>query len=179
MLNLEVRHNSGVPLSNTPYYNNDEYTNEFHNTKCYNRFAYFLLCKSCFWCCTSLYFNKSTKRITKRPCCDGMDNGVTSMFVFLEKRKKKTYAINSFAPNQYEDLLLLCNDDTDVISETKRGFRMNISFPEFPMTIIAKTCNCNSSSPSSTANTPARKVTYTFVDSYYNLCIDKKDIILA
>ena len=57
---------------------------------------------------------------------------------------------------------------------------MNISFPEFPMNIIAKTCNCNSSSsPSSPDNTPTRKVTYTFVDSYYNLCIDKKDIISA
>ena len=61
----------------------------------------------------------------------------------------------------------------------KEASRMNISFPEFPLTIIAKTCNCNSSSPSSTANAPSRKVTYTFVDSYYNLCIDKKDIILA
>jgi hypothetical protein len=54
---------------------------------------------------------------------------------------------------------------------------MNISFPEFPLTMIAKTCNCkSSSSPSSTAS---RKVTYTFVDSYHNLYIDKKDIILA
>jgi hypothetical protein len=44
------------------------------------------------------------------------------MFIFSEKRKKKTYAINSFAPNQYEDLLLMCNDDIDVNSETKRGF---------------------------------------------------------
>ena len=57
---------------------------------------------------------------------------------------------------------------------------MNISFPEFPLTMIAKTCNCKSSTtPSSNANAPTRKVTYTFVDSYYNLCIDKKDIILA
>jgi hypothetical protein len=56
---------------------------------------------------------------------------------------------------------------------------MNISFPEFPLTMIAKTCNCKSSSASTTANAPTRKVTYTFVDSYYNLCIDKKDIILA
>lgn len=122
MLNLEFGHSSGVPLSNTPYYKNDEYTNEFHNTKCYNRYAYFLLCKSCFWCCTSLYFNKSTKRITKCPCCNGINNDIASMFIFSEKRKKKTYSINSFAPNQYEDRLLLCNDDIGLNSETKRGF---------------------------------------------------------
>jgi hypothetical protein len=62
----------------------------------------------------------------------------------------------------------------------KEASRMNISFPEFPLTIIAKTCNCNPSAlSSSTANAPTMKVTYTFVDAYYNLCIDKKDIILA
>jgi hypothetical protein len=63
----------------------------------------------------------------------------------------------------------------------KEASRMNISFPEFPLTMIAKTCNCkSSSSASSTASASAtRKVTYTFVDSYHNLYIDKKDIILA
>ena len=46
------------------------------------------------------------------------------MFIFSEKRNKKTYAINSFAPNQYEDRYYCdcSNDDIDVNSETKRGF---------------------------------------------------------
>jgi hypothetical protein len=63
----------------------------------------------------------------------------------------------------------------------KEASRINISFPEFTLTMIAKTCNrkSSSSSASSTANSPTRKVTYTFVDSYHNLCVDKKDIILA
>lgn len=48
---------------------------------------------------------------------------------------------------------------------------MNISYAESPLTVIAKTCGCK--------DADTKKVTYTFVDSYHNLCLDKKDIILA
>jgi hypothetical protein len=48
---------------------------------------------------------------------------------------------------------------------------MNIFYAESPLTIIAKTCGCK--------GTDTKKVTYTFIDSYHNLCLDKKDIILA
>jgi hypothetical protein len=45
---------------------------------------------------------------------------------------------------------------------------MNISDTETPVTILAKTCGCKEKN---------RKVTYVFIDSYHNLCVDKKDII--
>ena len=47
---------------------------------------------------------------------------------------------------------------------------MNISDSESPVTILAKTCGCRE------RNT---KVTYSFIDSYHSLCLDKKDIISA
>jgi hypothetical protein len=47
---------------------------------------------------------------------------------------------------------------------------MNVSDSESPVTILAKTCGCRG------RNT---KVTYSFIDSYHSLCLDKKDIISA
>ena len=47
---------------------------------------------------------------------------------------------------------------------------MNIVHTEEDFDIIAKTCGCKDRK---------RKVTYSFVDSYYSLCKDKKDIILS
>ena len=47
---------------------------------------------------------------------------------------------------------------------------MNISNTESPVTILAKTCGCKEKN---------KKVTYTFIDSYHSLCLDKKDIISA
>ena len=47
---------------------------------------------------------------------------------------------------------------------------MNISSSEAPNEIIAKTCGCKEND---------RKVTYSFVDTYHNLCKDKKDIIIS
>jgi hypothetical protein len=47
---------------------------------------------------------------------------------------------------------------------------MNISNSEAPCEIVAKTCGCEERH---------RKVTYSFVDTYHNLCKDKKDIIVA
>jgi hypothetical protein len=47
---------------------------------------------------------------------------------------------------------------------------MNICETEVPMTILARTCGCKERS---------RKVTYSFIDAYHSLCLDKKDIILA
>jgi hypothetical protein len=38
------------------------------------------------------------------------------------------------------------------------------------MTILAKTCGCKEKK---------MKVTYSFVDAYHSLCLDKKDVILA
>ena len=48
---------------------------------------------------------------------------------------------------------------------------MNIVDSEVPLVMVAKTCGCNDSK--------GKKVIYIFVDSYYTLCIDKKDILLA
>lgn len=45
---------------------------------------------------------------------------------------------------------------------------MNITGSEVPSEIIAKTCGFKEN---------RRKVTYSFVDKYHNLCKDKKDII--
>jgi hypothetical protein len=47
---------------------------------------------------------------------------------------------------------------------------MNITNSEAPVEIIAKTCGCKKNN---------RKVTYSFVDTYHNLCKDKKDIIMS
>jgi hypothetical protein len=47
---------------------------------------------------------------------------------------------------------------------------MNISDSESPVTILAKTCSCKDKN---------MKVTYSFIDSFHSLCLDKKDIISA
>ena len=47
---------------------------------------------------------------------------------------------------------------------------MNISNTESPVTILAKTCGCKEKN---------MKVTYSFIDSYHSLCLDKKDIVSA
>jgi hypothetical protein len=47
---------------------------------------------------------------------------------------------------------------------------MNISDSESPVTIMAKTCGCKEKN---------MKVTYSFIDSYHSLCLDKKDMISA
>jgi hypothetical protein len=51
---------------------------------------------------------------------------------------------------------------------------MNIGESEEQVKVVAKTCGCKEKS-----NNSGRKVTYSFVDDYHNLCIDKKDIISA
>jgi hypothetical protein len=47
---------------------------------------------------------------------------------------------------------------------------MDIAQDEIDIDIVAKTCGCKDRK---------RKITYSFVDSYHNLCRDKKDIILS
>ena len=47
---------------------------------------------------------------------------------------------------------------------------MNIAESEIACQMIAKTCGCKDKN---------RKVTYSIIDSYHNLCSDKRDIILA
>jgi hypothetical protein len=47
---------------------------------------------------------------------------------------------------------------------------LNISENEVSCQMIAKTCGCTDK---------RRKVTYSLVDSYHSLCVDKKDIILS
>jgi hypothetical protein len=45
---------------------------------------------------------------------------------------------------------------------------LNICETEVRQTILARTCGCKERS---------RKVTYSFIDSYHSLCLDKRDII--
>jgi hypothetical protein len=47
---------------------------------------------------------------------------------------------------------------------------MNIAESEQPVKIIAKTCGCKDR---------GTKITYSFIDAYHSLCIDKKDIITS
>jgi hypothetical protein len=47
---------------------------------------------------------------------------------------------------------------------------LNIVESEIACQMIAKTCGCKDKN---------RKVTYSIIDSYHNLCSDKRDIILA
>ena len=51
---------------------------------------------------------------------------------------------------------------------------MNITERETPFNIVAKTCGCNDND-----NDNTKKITYTFIDAYHGLCMDKKDIISA
>jgi hypothetical protein len=47
---------------------------------------------------------------------------------------------------------------------------MNIYETQVPITILARTCG---------SKEKKRKVTYSFVDAYHSLCLDKKYMILA
>jgi hypothetical protein len=47
---------------------------------------------------------------------------------------------------------------------------LNICEKEVRQTILARTCGCKER---------RRKVTYSFIDSYHSLCLDKRDIILT
>jgi hypothetical protein len=59
---------------------------------------------------------------------------------------------------------------------------MNIGESEELSKLVAKTCGC-SKDKRNTNNTSGisygRKVTYSFVDDYHSLCLDKKDILSA
>jgi hypothetical protein len=48
---------------------------------------------------------------------------------------------------------------------------MNIAYAEAPLNVVAKTCSYKEKK--------SRKVTYSFIDAYHSLSLDKKDIILA
>jgi hypothetical protein len=60
---------------------------------------------------------------------------------------------------------------------------MNIGESEEFSKLIAKTCGCNKDKSKNTDKTDGisyeRKVTYSFVDNYHSLCLDKKDILSA
>ena len=47
---------------------------------------------------------------------------------------------------------------------------MNIAEHEQPIKLIAKTCGCKGA---------GTKITYSFIDTYPSLCVDKKDIITS
>ena len=47
---------------------------------------------------------------------------------------------------------------------------MNIAYMESPLHIEAKTCGCKEKGIT---------IVYSFVDSYHNLCVDRKDIVLG
>jgi RNA binding exosome subunit len=51
---------------------------------------------------------------------------------------------------------------------------MNITETEIPFNVVAKICSCNDDQNSN----DKKKVIYSFVDGYHNLCIDKKDVRL-
>jgi hypothetical protein len=51
---------------------------------------------------------------------------------------------------------------------------MNITETEIPFNVVAKICSCNDDQNSN----DEKKVIYSFVDGYHNLCIDKKDVLL-
>lgn len=46
---------------------------------------------------------------------------------------------------------------------------MNIADPETSIKIVAKACGC----------TEKRKISYAFLQSYHDLCLDKKEIVSA
>jgi hypothetical protein len=51
---------------------------------------------------------------------------------------------------------------------------MNITDTEIPFNVIAKICSCKDDQKGKND----KKVIYSFVDGYHNLCIDKKDVLL-
>ena len=60
---------------------------------------------------------------------------------------------------------------------------MNIGESEELMKLVAKTCGCNKDKSNTSSNTAGisygRKVTYSFIDDYHSLCLDKEDILSA
>lgn len=58
---------------------------------------------------------------------------------------------------------------------------MNIGESEELSKLVAKTCGCNKdkSNNSAAGISYGRKVTYSFVDDYHSLCVDKEDILSA
>ncbi|MGA9298366.1 MAG: hypothetical protein WBV72_13250 [Nitrososphaeraceae archaeon] len=60
---------------------------------------------------------------------------------------------------------------------------MNIGESEELMKLVAKTCGCNKDKSNTSNNTAGisygRKVTYSFIDDFHSLCLDKKDILSA
>jgi hypothetical protein len=48
---------------------------------------------------------------------------------------------------------------------------MNISYAEVPLKVVAKTCRYNQKQND--------KVTYSFMEGFHSLCLDKKDIVSA
>jgi len=63
---------------------------------------------------------------------------------------------------------------------------MNIGESEEVSKLVAKTCGCSKDKRNNNTNTNntagisyGRKVTYSFVDDYHSLCLDKKDILSA
>jgi hypothetical protein len=51
---------------------------------------------------------------------------------------------------------------------------MNITETEIPFNVVAKICSCKHDQKDKNR----KKVIYSFVDGYHNLCIDKKDVLL-
>jgi hypothetical protein len=47
---------------------------------------------------------------------------------------------------------------------------MNVAHMQEPLKVVAKICGCKDKQ---------KKVIYSFVDDSHNICIDKKDIVLA
>jgi hypothetical protein len=56
---------------------------------------------------------------------------------------------------------------------------MNIVDTEVPFKVRAKTCNSCSEEDKENSNSNKKKLTYSFIDAYHSLCLDKKDIISA
>ena len=69
ILKADVRVNIGGSNSNTSAINKKE-IKERKRTRATNGNIRFLICESCLWCASSLYFNNTDTTITKCPICD-------------------------------------------------------------------------------------------------------------
>jgi hypothetical protein len=56
---------------------------------------------------------------------------------------------------------------------------MNIVDTEVLFKVRAKTCSCCNDGNKENNSNNRKKVTYSFIDAYHSLCLDKKDIISA
>ena len=111
--------------------------------------VHFVLCETCFWCASC--FNIDERPIANCPYCDSI-------------------IVESIPISSNEGYTIEYNAKRGLTLEFELRRKMSMIAAEVPLKVVAKTC---------VDQERDRKVTYSIVDNYDSLYIDKKDIISA